>query len=241
MPDIGTSLRGVEPGANAVLSRLSAGDLRLLEPHLETVKLPAHKRLETPGRRIDHVYFIEHGLASVIARAPAERAIEIGLVGCEGMSGVPVVLGADRSPNEMVMLVGGTARCMRADNLRRRLRESRTLHAALLRYAYAFTVQIGQTAHANGRSNIEARVSRWLLMANDRLAGDAVPLTHEMLAVMLGVRRPGITVALKRLERRGLIHTNRRAVHLVDRDGLVKAASGAYGVAEAEYRRIFGR
>lgn len=225
-------------GENAILSRLSADDYRLLEPHLETVKLPARRRLETPGKRIDHVFFLEGGLASALAHGGDGRTVEIGLIGPEGMSGLPIILGADRSPNEVVMQLPGTAKCMRADNLKKRIAESRTLHAKLLCYVQAFLVQVSQTALANGRNTIDARVARWLVMAHDRNGGTDVSLSHEMLADMLGVRRPGITVALKSLSDMGLVQTDRRAIGVIDRKGLMKAANGAYGVAESEYDRL---
>lgn len=228
-------------GVNSILSRLSAADYRLLEPHLENVKLPARRRLEAPGKKIDHVFFLEQGLASALAHGPGGRTIEIGLIGREGMTGVPVIMGADRSPHEVVMQIGGSAQCMRADNLKKRIQESVSLHKTLLCYAQAFMIQIGQTALANGRSKIEERVARWLLMAHDRLDGGGLPLTHEAIAGMLGVRRPGITVALRLLERAGHIRTDRRSLGIVNRDGLVKTANGSYGVAEAEYERLFTR
>lgn len=228
-------------GVNSILSRLSAADYRLLEPHLENVKLPARRRLETPDKRIDHVFFLEQGLASAIAHGPGGRTIEIGLIGREGMSGVPIIMGADRSPHEVVMQIGGSAHCMRADNLKKRIAESRTLHAMLLCYAQSFMIQIGQTALANGRSKIEERVARWLLMAHDRLDGGGLPFTHEAIAGMLGVRRPGISVALTLLERAGHIHTDRRSLGIANRDGLIRAANGSYGIAEAEYERLFAK
>ncbi|HVY84535.1 MAG TPA: helix-turn-helix domain-containing protein [Caulobacterales bacterium] len=99
--------------------------------------------------------------------------------------------------------------------------------------------QIAQTAFANGRGRIEERLARWLLMANDRLDGDEAPLTHEFLAMMLGVRRPGVTMALNALEQRGLIDTQRGVIAIADRKGLEEHASGFYGVPEGEYRRLF--
>ena len=101
-------------------------------------------------------------------------------------------------------------------------------------------IQTSQTALANGRSKIEERLARWLLMAHDRLQEDALPLTHDFLATMLGVRRPGVTLALNLLEKKGLITTTRAAIRIPDREGLKRVCNGAYGVAEAEYDRLFG-
>jgi CRP-like cAMP-binding protein len=224
---------------NGILAHLSLEDFSLLQPHLEHIRLPVGKRLERRNRRINHVYFVQHGMVSVVADGAEGRAIEVGVIGREGMTGLAVVLGTDRSPHEAYMQLGGDGLCMATGNLRLRMEDSTTLHATLLRFGYTFLIQTAQTALANGRSKIEERLARWLLMAHDRSDGDELPLTHEFLAMMLCVRRPGVTVALKLLERKGLIQTHRRAIQIVDRRGLQMTANGAYGVAEAEYRRIF--
>jgi CRP-like cAMP-binding protein len=125
-------------------------------------------------------------------------------------------------------------------NLGRAVEQSPALHRHLLRYGHAFVVQTAQTALANGRSKLEERLARWLLMANDRLDGNEVPLTHEFLSVMLGVRRPGVTTALDLLEKEGLVQAKRRAIAILDRTGLRKVFNGAYGAPEAEFKRLFG-
>ena len=118
----------------------------------------------------------------------------------------------------------------------RRCRESKSLHQVLLRQGYAFTVQMAQTALANGRHKLEERLARWLLMAHDRVDGDELPLTHEFLSLMLGVRRSGVSVALKILEREGMVKARRGGVVITDRDGLEECANGAYCSPEAELR-----
>ncbi|HEY5046393.1 MAG TPA: Crp/Fnr family transcriptional regulator [Rhizomicrobium sp.] len=223
---------------NGILSRLSRPDCLLLEPHLEKVRLPLGKRLERPGRRIEHIYFLQRGIASVVADGPDERGIEVGLIGREGMTGLAVVMDSDRSPYETFVQIEGEALCMPASNLRKRIEESPTLRASFLRYGHSFVVQLASTALANGRSKIEERLARWLLMAHDRIDGDEIALTHELLALMLGVRRPGVSDALKLLEKRGLIQMDRRAIVISDREGL-KKVSRAYGAPEAEYQRLF--
>ena len=117
---------------------------------------------------------------------------------------------------------------------------SSTLRPLLLLYAYTFLIQTAQTAKANARSSLDERLARWLLMAHDRLETDDLNITHEFLSVMLGVRRSGVTVALNLLEGTALISINRGVVTIVDRKGLKAAANGAYGVTEAEYKRVFG-
>jgi CRP-like cAMP-binding protein len=225
--------------SNRILSRLSQEEFGLLRPNLEAVDLPVRKQLESRNKAIEQVYFIEHGFASVVANGTG-RSIEVGIIGREGMTGLSVVMGTDRSPHETFMQVGGDGQRMSSAKLSQVMEKSPALHRHLLRYGHAFVVQTAQTALANGRSKIEERLARWLLMANDRLDGDEVPLTHEFLSVMLGVRRPGVTVALDMLEKEGLIQAKRRAVAIVDRTGLRKISNGAYGAAEAEFKRLFG-
>jgi CRP-like cAMP-binding protein len=226
-------------GENRILSHLSRSDFSLLKPHLETVDLPVRRQLESRNKRIDQVYFIERGIASVVANGSGDRSIEVGLIGREGMSGLAVVMGTDRSPNETFMQVAGGGQRISAAKLWPRMEQSGTLRRAFLRFAHVFAIQTAYTAMANGRSKLEERLARWLLMAHDRLDGDDLPLTHEFIAMMLGVRRPGVTVALSLLENDGLIHANRGAISIIDRKGLEESSNGAYGASEAEYRRLF--
>jgi CRP-like cAMP-binding protein len=235
MPEKGSTARS----ANRLLSRLSPEEFGLLRPHLEAVELPVRKQLESRNKPIEAVYFIEHGIASVVANGSG-RPIEVGIIGREGMTGLPLVMGTDRSPHETYMQVAGDGQRMSSANLGQAVEQSPALHRHLLRYGHAFVVQTAQTALANGRSKLEERLARWLLMANDRLDGDQVPLTHEFLSVMLGVRRPGVTTALDLLEKEGLVQAKRRAIAILDRAGLRKVSNGAYGAPEAEFKRLFG-
>ncbi len=226
---------------NRLLSRLSASDFALLRPHLTQVDLPLRKRLETSGKPIDYVYFPESGFASVVANGHrGVRGIEVGLIGREGMTGLAVVMGTDRTPHETFVQHVGTGWRVAAGSLRRAMEQSRTLHQSLLLYGHAFVIQATYTAMANGRSKMEERLARWLLMAHDRIEGDRFSLTHEFLSVMLGVRRPGITIAINLLEKDGLIQASRGAITILDRKGLERISNGAYGPPEAEFNRLFG-
>ena len=148
------------------------------------------------------------------------------------MSGVAVVLGNDRSPNENFMQVGGGGRRISADRLRLAMQESRSMQRVFLNFAHALMTQISSTALSNGTSSIEERLARWLLMAHDRLDDDAIPLTHEFLSLMLGVRRAGVTVALNALERKGVISLARGQILITDREGLKASANGSYAELE---------
>jgi CRP-like cAMP-binding protein len=227
-------------GGNCILAGLARSDRSVLERRLEPVALKFRQRLETANRKIKNVYFIDSGLASVVAiGGPERRGAEVCIVGREGMTGVALLLGVDRSPFEIFVQVEGTGRCMPADALRDAMTASRSLAAWLTRYAHCFFVQAGHTALANAQGKIEERLARWLLMAHDRVAGDRLSLTHEFLSVVLGVRRAGVTTALNQLEARALILATRGCVRILDREGLEEAASGLYGVPESEFDRLF--
>jgi CRP-like cAMP-binding protein len=224
---------------NRLLAAVSRPDLALLGPHLERTDLPLRMPIEAPNGRIKAVYFIEAGIASVVAVGRRKQEIEVGIIGREGMTGLAVVLGDYRSPHATYVQVAGHAYCVPATVLRQLLEQSQSLHGMLLKSAQAFMIQTAHTAVANGRARLDERLARWLLMAHDRIDGDELPLTHEFLALMLGVRRPGVTVGLHTLELQGLIRSARRSVTILDRKGIEVRAGAAYGVPEAELRRLF--
>jgi CRP-like cAMP-binding protein len=213
--------------SNRILSRLSRADFGLLEPHLEGVDLPVRKHLETPKKRIDQVYFMEAGFASVVANGTSKPSIEVGIIGREGMTGLAIVLGNDRASHATYIQAAGKGLRISAANLRRAIERSTTLHRPMLRYVHAFLLQTATTALANGRSTIEERLARWLLMADDRI-GNEIPLTHEFLGLMLGTHRPGVTIAVQTLEKKGFIATRRGGITLLDRKALEKRSNGTY-------------
>ena len=215
---------------NLILSRLSKSDFQLLEPHLQPADLPLRKVLERRGKPIKAVYFPETGFASVVANGSG-RPIEVGVIGHEGMTGLPVVLGGDRNEHETFMQAAGHGHCMRALHLREAMAKSNTLRGSFLRYVQAFLSQTTRTVVANGRSKLEDRLARWLLMADDRIDSDELSLTHEFLAMMLAVRRPGVTVAIQELEREGVISRKRGRIIILDRKALEKMSNGTYAPA----------
>jgi CRP-like cAMP-binding protein len=213
---------------NRILSALSRTDLALLQPHLVPVDLPVETQLETGNSRIDFVYFLDRGFASVVADGRGKRSIEVGIIGREGMTGLAVVLGHDRAAHDTYIQVAGAGQRISATKLRSAMDQSVRLHRSLLHCVHAFLIQAAHTALANGRSKNEERLARWLLMANDRIDGRELPLTHKFLGIMLGVQRPAVTVAVRALEREGLIRAGRRAITIIDRKGLVRMSNGAY-------------
>jgi CRP-like cAMP-binding protein len=222
---------------NRLLSALNRNDFDLLQPNLEPVALELRQWLIEAGQPIQRIYFPEHGIVSILADT-SEGRIEVGLIGPEGMAGLPVVLGVDRSPHGYMVQAAGEALRITTPELRTALQQSPALQAGFLLYAHALMVQTAQTAYANAGFTIEARLARWILMTDDRLNRDELPLTHDFLSMMLGVCRPGVTLAVQTLESDRLIRARRGRITVLDRTGLEEVADGAYGVSEAEYASV---
>jgi len=226
---------------NRILSAMSNADRALLGPHLEAVPLKFRKLLQSSNRSIRIVYFPESGVASVVAIGGGERRqAEVAVVGREGMTGLLVVHGIDKSPCDVFMQVEGNGRCIAAPKLQEAIDQSITLLRCLLRYGHTFGIQANYTSLANARGSIEERLARWLLMTRDRLDSDEMVLTHAFLALMLRVRHASVAEALQAFGRSGLVEMAPRGVTFRDRDGLEECANGFYGVPEAEYERLFG-
>ncbi|MBS0275353.1 MAG: Crp/Fnr family transcriptional regulator [Proteobacteria bacterium] len=223
---------------NRLLAALPAADLNLLEAYLQPIQLEKRRVLEAPNRTIDYVYFPETMIASVVAVCGREERIEIGLIGCEGMTGMPVLMDDQRTPHSTYVQVEGEALRVESEAFRKLLAQSPSLHNRLLRFGQVFTAQIAQTALANGRAKLEQRLARWILMAHDRTVADVVTMTHEFLAVMLGVRRASVTVALDGFEKKGVIEARRGSITVVDRKAIERMAGHFYGVPEAEFKRL---
>jgi CRP-like cAMP-binding protein len=234
------SARVSSPPRNQLLAAMSTADLGLLRPHLRPVAMELLKDMERPNRRIETVYFMEAGIASVVAVQANETRIEVGLIGYEGMSGTAIVLGDDQSPHSTYIQAAGQAQRISAKQLRHAMGASETLRSVLLKFVQVFMAQTAQTAIANARAHIDQRLARWILMAHDRTRDNTLMLTHEFLALMLGVRRAGVTEALQSLKRQKLIDTGRNQIIILNRRGIEQAAGNYYGLPEKEHRRLFG-
>jgi CRP-like cAMP-binding protein len=220
--------------ANAILSGLSLADKALLAPHLQLVDLPREQRLERRGRRSEYVYFLEHGVACALGDEKAGHGVEVGMIGREGFIGVAAVMGAGPCAHDVQMLAAGAARRAPAAALHKAMDESATLRKAVLGYVYQLLLQAMREAQINARATLEARLARWLLMMHDRVDGDELHLTHDRLAGMLGVRRAGVSVAAKKLERAGVILLHRGAIILTDRKRLEDSCIGVYGPPDGQ-------
>lgn len=226
--------------SNRLLTSLSAANFALLAPHLEAVDLEVNTTVVPANKQIEHAYFLDRGIVSVVASRADSQSIEVGIYGREGMGGFPLLLGSDQSPHDQYIQLAGAGHRIKTAPFLRAVQQSESLNRLLLRYVHAFTTQTAQTALANGSSHIDERLARWLLMCHDRIDGDVLPLTHRFLSMMLGVRRSGVTDTLHILEGRRLIRARRGEISILDRARLERLAGASYGLPEAEYRRLIG-
>jgi CRP-like cAMP-binding protein len=222
------------------LSGLPRDAFEMLAPHLEAVDLPVKHSLVEAEEATQYVCFIESGLGSVVATSTDEERVEVGHVGRDGMSGYHVLLDVDRTPTKTFMQVEGSGYLLKVSRLNSTLSEFPTAQKMLLRYVHCAELQLAHSALANARYNIPERLARWLLMSHDRLDGNDLSLTHEFLALMLGVRRSGVTGELHVLEGAHAIRATRGNIHVRDRTKLEDMAGGCYGLPEQEYERLLG-
>src|SRR5580693_5141231 len=218
------------PAANRVLASISTKEYGRLRPQLEPVTLRFGQVLYQPGARIKHVYFPLDCLISLLTAVDKRRTLEVGMVGNEGMAGMPFILGMGVSGVRALVQGGGKALRIASAPFRIEFARNPALQQALYRYTYALMAQISQTAACNRFHSAQARLARWLLMTRDRVDTDEFPLTHEFLAHMLGVRREGVTEAASALKRRGLIDYSRGEIHILDRKRLQGASCSCYQI-----------
>jgi CRP-like cAMP-binding protein len=225
--------------ANRLLRRLPERAFDLLAPHLRMIDLPVKRSLVRPQKAIESVCFLESGLASVVGESEDGKCVEVRHVGYEGVTGHPVIQGVDRTPSHTFMQVAGHGIQVRVRHLMATM-DDRNTQWLLLRYVHTCELQLSYSALAAAKYKLHQRLARWLLMCHDRVRNDELPLTHEFLALMLGVRRSGVTDELHILEGLHVIKSVRGAVHIRDRAGLIEIAGGCYGVPEKEYERLIG-
>ena len=226
-----------QPVGNRVLAGISSKDYGSLD-QLEPVLLRFGQILYEAGGRIRHVYFPIDCLVSLLTAVDKRRTLEVGMVGNEGMTGMPFILGMGVSGVRALVQGGGRALRMPAAAFRIEFDRNEPLRQALFRYTYALMAQISQTAACNRFHEAEARLARWLLMTRERVGSDEFRLTHEFLAHMLGLRREGVTEAATALKQRGLIDYRRGKIQILDARGLKASACSCYQVIRTVYERI---
>lgn len=220
------------PIENILLAALPVGEYQRLLADLEPVELTLGEVLYEAGDTIGHVYFPGDSLVSLLTLADGHLALEVGLIGREGMVGIPLVLGHNVSAVRALVQGGGTALRMASAPFLKVFELSRPLQHELYRYTHSLMAQISQTAACNRFHVVEQRFARWLLMTHDRVKSDHFRMTHEFLGHMLGVRRVGVTKAAQSLQKRKLISYSRGNISILDRAGLEGAACQCYEVVK---------
>jgi CRP-like cAMP-binding protein len=218
--------------ANRLLASLPRKSYRELLPGLTAVTLDFGDVLYEPGARIRDVYFPGRSVVSLLTVVDGRSALEVGLVGWEGMVGIPLALGVDISPVRALVQGSGAAMRMSAGSFRKAFDASEPLQRGLYRYTHGLMAQITQTAACNRFHVVEARLARWLLMTRDRVGSGQFRLTQDFLSHMLGVRRVGVTQAASALQRRGLIEYERGDIRIVNDPGLEAAACSCYKLVQ---------
>jgi CRP-like cAMP-binding protein len=223
---------------NRLLAAMPQEDLQYFFSELYPVCLSLRQVLCEAGAPLEHVYFIEQGVASILTSMADGSTIEVGMIGMEGMVGVPALLGGEISAQRIIVQVPGTALRMSAALCKAAFDQSEAVRRVALRFTEAILNLSAQTAACNRLHSIEQRCARWLLMAIDRTQTDRIPLTHEFLASMLGVRRAGVTVTAGELQRAGLIRYHHGQLTIVDRDGLEANACECYRIDHERLNRL---
>ena len=225
---------------NTILASLPHKELGRFQAALEPVSLKFGQVLYEPGKAIQHVYFPINCLISLLTAVDKRRSLEVGMVGNEGMAGMPFILGMGVSGVRAIVQGGGDALRMAAGPFHIEFERNPALQEALYRYMYALMTQISQTAACNRFHEAEPRLARWLLMTRDRVMSDEFPLTHEFLAHMLGMRREGVTEAASVFKRRKLIKYQRGKIQILDLKGLKAASCSCYQIVQTAFKRVQG-
>jgi CRP-like cAMP-binding protein len=228
------------PHKNRLLALLPPEDYKRLLPRLERVPLELKHVLCEARSPMDHAYFPSRGVLSALNVMEDGRAIEVATVGNEGMVGLPLLVGARTATNRVIVQVPGEALRMRADVVRDEVSRDSALRRLLILYHTAFLAQVSQAVACNGLHSVQQRCCRWLLMTQDRAQSDVFPMTHELLAEMLGARRSTVSEILEPLQEKGLIRYSRGKFTILDRKGVLAYACECYRTIKEEFERLFG-
>lgn len=228
-----------QPVRNRILSSLPEEDFRRLLPQMTEVSLTQNEVVISPEDPIHYVYFPQGALISLVSLTEEGKMVEAGLIGREGMAGLPVVLADGTTPMRSVVQIAGPAIRMKAAVVKEEFDRGRAFQKTLHRYMHALFVEFSQSAACNRLHPISGRLARWLLMASDGVGSDTLTLTHEYLSVMLGIRRPGVTGAAVELREKGAIDYSRGEIRIVNRKVLEEVACECYTVVRDEFDRMF--
>ena len=223
---------------NKLLAKLVRQELEVISPDLEPVELPLGQTLHEPFGPIDHVYFVERGVVSMVNELDTGDIVEVATIGPEGMVGFSVLLGVHSVPTRSLVQIPGDGLRMKTTDLDRALPRTPGLQKLLFRSTMAVINQIAQSTSCNRLHEVQERCARWLLQTHDRVDSDSFPLTQEFLGQMLGVHRPTVSIAAGMLQKAGLIVYSRGRIIIVDRNGLEAASCSCYRTIKDEYDRL---
>jgi CRP-like cAMP-binding protein len=229
--------RGTRRSSNLILNALPEADIQRLCAQQQRVALRQKQILHQPGAAIEHVYFLEQGLASVLTMMLDGSAVEVLMMGREGVTGFPYLLGAETSLQQVVVQVPGNALRMNAALFKAEFDRSASLRRIVVPFINAAYAMTSQTAACNRLHSIEQRCARWLLNASDRIGSDTMPMTHEFLSFLLGVRRAGVTITAGRLQRAGLIRYHRGSLTIIERHALEALSCECYQLDRELFER----
>ena len=221
-----------KPVSNLILLSISDSDYESLRPHLEYVSLPNHLILHEGGGRLEFAYFPNRGLISLVVVMKDGGSAEAGIVGNEGFTGTPTAVGLSGSPLQAVVEITGDGFRLGVAALQNSLETTPHLQLVLSRYAVVQGMQVEQTAACNRLHDIQQRLARWLLMTQDRVDSESLPITHDFLATMLGTDRPSVSTAAGVLQKKKLIEYTRGSVKIVNRKKLENSACECYGITQ---------
>ncbi len=226
------------PHKNRILASLPKAEIGRLAPYLSPLSLEVGKTLIEPDEGITHAYFLESGLASVVAVMANGNTVETGITGNDGVIGIPVLLGTESMPTRTFMQIGGEGYRIPAQRLFEAYERPGMLRKQINRYFQAHLAQTAQTAACNRLHEIKERLSRWLLMCHDRMESETFTITHEFLGHMLGTPRTTVTLAARLLQQAGLMDYSRGKVQIRDREGLEQASCECYQTIRNEFERL---
>jgi len=221
-----------KPVRNRILLSMPDSEYRAIRPHLEYLRLPDHRSLHEPHQKLEFVHFPNQGLISLVVALNNGETVEAGLLGNEGVAGLPAVLGLTRSPLREIVQIAGDGFRLRVGTLQEILRVTPQLQIMLSRYAAGLAMQVAQTAACNRLHNIKQRLARWLLIAQDRVDSGFLPITHDFLATMLGTDRPSVSLAAGILQKAQIIEYARGAVKILNRKKLEEFVCECYAVVK---------
>jgi CRP-like cAMP-binding protein len=222
---------------NKILAALPPDEFGRMEAKLKPVRLELGETVYMPEQKMEYVYFVTRGVVSLLAALENGATVEAGVIGPEGLVGIPVLLGADSTPNQALVQGEGEALRMSSNDVRTEFRNGGKLRDLTLRYTHTLFTQVAQTAACNRLHTIEQRLARWLLLTQDRVESPEFVLTQDFLSRMLGVRRAGVSVAATTLKQGGLIDYRRGTMMIVDRKGLENYSCECYAIVREEYDR----